>query len=916
MRKFLPIFFLSCFCFVTFTKAQTVTSSPSPIKANESATITFTASSASNPLYNFDGDVYMYTGVTTNKGNWQYVIQSSWLDNNPKCKMTKTGTNTWSLTMPSGPRAFYGVRDDEQVKQIALVIRDGEGNKGTPNDVFLNVTDVGLYLTISPASDQIITKGSTLNLTATATETCSQIRLLLNNNEIRKATNTKYVYYSGYPFNESGVFTLTGEATSAVYGTKSSSVKVTVLDAPVSEPRPTGTIDGINVINDNTVTFVMYAPGKNNVVLIGDFNDWTVSSSYMLKKDENYWWITINGLDPNKEYAFQYLVDGTIRIGDPYCEKILDPWNDQYIPSSTYPNLREYPSDKTNEIVSVFQTKTTPYNWQVQNFQKPRQDKLVIYELLIRDFTSESDLNGVMTKLDYLQGLGINAIELMPVQEFDGNDSWGYNPMYYFALDKAYGTKEMYKAFIDECHKRGMAVILDVVYNHATGNHPFAKLYWDSANNRPASNSPWFNVTAPHPFSVFEDFNHESALVRTFVKRNLDFLLKEYKFDGFRFDLTKGFTQKSSNESTASNYDATRIAILKDYYNRIKATDPTAYMIIEHLCEDREEKELADYGMMPWGNKNYNYCQAAMGWQSASGFGGVNGWTRNWTYNNLVGYMESHDEERLMFKAKTDGTSQIKASLDVQMQRAVLDAAFFLPIPGAKMIWQFGEVGYDYSINSAAGSSELSEGNRTYRKEIRWDYFDDPLRRNVYDTYAKLINLRKEYDATFDTPTLWSDMQIGDYDWEQGRRICLNSDDLKMVIVGNFRSDVTVTTNPNFPVGGTWYDLVTGETMDVINTSQTLNLSPNMFKVLTNKRVTSVGKIQADDLNMYVSGDLLTIDTNKDITGIKIYDLSGILRKEILNQKSISVSGLDGGCYMVSVQTDIENIVKKFVKSK
>jgi len=85
----------------------------------------------------------------------------------------------------------------------------------------------------------------------------------------------------------------------------------------------------------------------------------------------------------------------------------------------------------------------------------------MIYELLLRDFTATGDLNGAMEKIGYLKSLGFNAVELMPVQEFDGNDSWGYNPCFYFALDKAYGTDHMYKAFIDKCHEAGMAGLFD-----------------------------------------------------------------------------------------------------------------------------------------------------------------------------------------------------------------------------------------------------------------------------------------------------------------------------------------------------------------------------------------------------------------------------------------------------------------------
>ena len=96
----------------------------------------------------------------------------------------------------------------------------------------------------------------------------------------------------------------------------------------------------------------------------------------------------------------------------------------------------------------------------------------------------------------------------MPIQEFDGNNSCGYNPNHYFAVDKAYGSANSLRKLIDECHKRGIAVILDVVFNHATGISPFAALYWDNLHNCPASNNPWMNTVAPHPYSVFSDFNH------------------------------------------------------------------------------------------------------------------------------------------------------------------------------------------------------------------------------------------------------------------------------------------------------------------------------------------------------------------------------------------------------------------------
>ena len=278
---------------------------------------------------------------------------------------------------------------------------------------------------------------------------------------------------------------------------------------------PSDVKEGINVIDASTVTFVLYdkdkdGKSKDYAYIIGDFNDWTLAndeSSQMNRDDAaGCWWITVSGLNSNQEYAFQYYV-GTkggesIRIGDPYCEKILDPSNDKYIPTSTYADNLTYPS-KAKGIVSVFKTQKDTYTW--SNFSLKEPEKLVIYELLFRDFTATGDIHGAKAKLAYLKEMGVNAIELMPTQEFDGNDSWGYNPCYFFAMDKAYGTKEDYKDFINACHQEGIAVILDVVYNHATGNFPHAKLYWDEANNKTAENNPFFNVDAPHPYSVFHD---------------------------------------------------------------------------------------------------------------------------------------------------------------------------------------------------------------------------------------------------------------------------------------------------------------------------------------------------------------------------------------------------------------------------
>lgn len=590
---------------------------------------------------------------------------------------------------------------------------------------------------------------------------------------------------------------------------------------------PGGVEEGVNVVDNSTVTLVLYDKDKSGshkdfAYVVGSFNNWTLSNddkSQMYRDDvAGCWWITLKGLDASKEYAFQYYVGmkqgEVIRLADAYTEKILDPDNDKDIPASTYNESMTYPEGGRG-IVSTFKIQKDNYNWKVNNFKMAAPDQLVIYELHLRDFTTSGDLKGTMDKLSYLKEMGVNAIELMPIQEFDGNDSWGYNPCFFFAMDKAYGTKTMYKQFVDACHEGGMAVIIDVVYNHATGNHPFAKLYWDSGNNKTASNNPYFNVDAPHPYSVFHDFNHESELVRKFVKRNLQFLLKEYNIDGFRFDLTKGFTQKSSTESTASNYDASRIAVLKEYNAAIKQAKSNAYVILEHFCASNEEVELAADGMHLWRNLNNAYCQTAMGWSKDGAFTGLYEKTPAW-----VGFMESHDEERMAYKQIQWGDGILKTDLAVRTKQLALNTTFFLTVPGPKMIWQFGELGYDVSIE---------ENGRTGRKPIRWEYLDNVNRKGLHDVYVNLMKLRNANSELFDTNAALT-WKVGVSDWNNGRSLMLESiTGKKLVVVGNFTQTATDVTFP--ATTGSWNNYLTGKSETV---GAKVNVPAHGYIVYTN----------------------------------------------------------------------------------
>lgn len=583
------------------------------------------------------------------------------------------------------------------------------------------------------------------------------------------------------------------------------------------ESMPEGLRHGINYIDGSTVTLVLYDrdnQGKPHDFcnLLWDENWWGDRSGYpkaMVYDDEkSCWWITLTGLDPDTQYKFQYQLgygsDVSVTTFDPYTEIVYDTGNDKWISSDTYPYLsEEFGSDhygRAGGFISAFKINRDEYEWQIEDYDIEDKNDLVIYELLVRDFTDnaygEGSIKAAMSKLDYLKNLGVNAIELMPVQEFDGNDSWGYGTHAYFAMDKAYGTRNDYKAFIDACHQKGMAVILDVVYNHATGAHPYAAMYWDEYTNKTASNNPFFNVDAPHQWSVYHDWNHSNGMVREHVKRNLTYLMDEYKIDGFRFDLTKGFTQNSGTEGC---YDQSRVDYLKEYNAHILSVDANAVMICEHFVDD-ENYELGKDGIKVWRNMNHPYTKAMKRDMSYADFTGVtntfgsSGMMNDWQhFGGLVGFMESHDEQRTNYEGQWDYNGNT-IDFATRIARAKANAAFFLLTPGPKMIWQFGEIGYDISIE---------DNGRTGKKPCRTDeYMAVSERKSLYDTYAYLLKFRKEYPRFFDSDVNFR-WYVGGSE-QTGRYMFAKAGDGKQfALFANFGNG-TRNIEVRLPEGGSW----------------------------------------------------------------------------------------------------------------
>jgi glycosidase len=673
-----------------------------------------------------------------------------------------------------------------------------------------------------------------------------------------QSSTIKLYHNSALIATQSGVQSLSGGATvtaignqqivaEANNGTTTKYDTLNVFVSPVSSPvlaLPAGVKDGINYEpGDTSVTLVLRAPGKNLVYVIGDFNSWLQNTNQLMNKtpDGKFFWVRVKGLTPGVEYGYQYLVDGSIKIADPYAEKILDPSNDGFISATTYPNLKAYPAGQSG-IVGLLQTQAPGYNWAVTNFNHPDKRGLVIYELHLRDFIASHDWKTLKDTLSYLKRLGINAVEVMPFNEFQGNSSWGYDPFQYFAPDKYYGPKNTLKEFIDSCHKNGMAVLMDIVLNHTFGPSPLAQLYWDAGNNRPAVNNPWYNAVQPHAFGFGDDFNHESADTKYFFNRVLQHWITEYKLDGYRLDFTKGLTQRpSTTDAGFAAYDASRIAIITSYYNAIKAADPNAYTILEHFCDNTEEKQLSDSGLLLWANVWTQYQEASMGFLSGSNFeNGIHS-ARGWTSPYLVDFMESHDEERITFKNIKYGNSSggyTVRDTATALKRMELNAAFTFTIPGPKMIWEFGELGYDYSRCYLSTNGEGGDCNKKLDpKPIRWDYKSDARRKHVYDTYSQLIKLRFHpwYVGAFQSATIDRSL-AGGFKWI---KFTTANDTSDLMVVGNF-DVVAQSAAVTFPTSGTWYDYLNNTTLTSTGAAQNITLQPGEFHVYVNRNVNNL----------------------------------------------------------------------------
>ena len=587
-------------------------------------------------------------------------------------------------------------------------------------------------------------------------------------------------------------------------------ITIWIMPQVIEEPAPMSIQYGAWNNGDGTVTYGLFAPGKKFISLVGDFNGWSKSANILKKSPDGWWWLTRNHA-PGK-YSYQYLVDNELQIGDPFAIDIE--WK-------KLEGGEDWESYETAK--AIIQVGGADFAWSDSNFTIPASKDMIIYEMHVGDFTGTNSGGGTfltaIKKLDYLDSLGINAIELMPVNEFPGEISWGYNPVFYIAPESAYGTPEEFKQLVNEAHKRGIAVILDVVLNHSEGRCPLYLLYENINEN------PWYHDYHP-PFS-WADWGPEFDHDRPATQQVTDFILKtwieEFHIDGFRIDVAWGLADPYQNSQSGS---LKRKAVLGRICEQVAQHNPNLFIVAEYFPPDvgMEAYIVEDtrldamwHDTFHWGMKDMLKPNISVDQlNEAVYFAGKwhNGYFTD--AGQVVNYTTSHDEQRTIYEFVTYQSGDYATG--VRLEKAT--GAVLLTAAGTPMLYHGQEFGQDTpkTLN---------------RNPLKWNFLNDPAHRGIYNYYRRLIWLRqnlkvlrsnnyqtlhKHYNQTF---------------------VYQRADANEQVIVAvNFHRNKNDVMNIQFPHTGPWYEFITDDSVEVnaANVLENYEIPYASARIFVNKR--------------------------------------------------------------------------------
>jgi 1,4-alpha-glucan branching enzyme len=524
------------------------------------------------------------------------------------------------------------------------------------------------------------------------------------------------------------------------------------------------------------VSFGVWAPNADSVSVVGSFNNWDEKANPCTRDDQGNWFAEVSTAKAGDEY--RYIIS---RQGQSF--------------SRIDPRARLVTNSVGNSVIV-----NSDFDWGKDAFQLANWNKLVIYELHLGTFAGKPNSVGTfedaIDRLPYLMSLGINAIELMPLAEFAGDYSWGYNPAHPFAVETAYGGPDGLKEFVKKAHENGIGIIADVVYNHF-GPSDLSLWQFDgwSENGKGGiyffndwrSSTPWGD-TRP---------DYGRGEVRQYIFDNAMMWLEEYRVDGLRYDMTLYMRSLDGDESNALPEGFS----LAQWINREASL---RYPNKITIAEDLRNNE--------WLTENHSNGGAHFGAQWAADFvhpvrkvlTEIDDRNRSMhairnaitvKYNNdafrRVIYTESHDE---VANGKQRVVSEIDPSESPNryaIKRSTLGTALMLTSPGIPMLFQ--------------GQEFLRDKWFTDTRAIDWSRADRYL--GVVAMHRDLINLRLNKNGS--TEGLAGQnidvFHVNDYDKVIAfRRWSIGGPGDETVVILCFSEGMKAGYRMGFPIAGEW----------------------------------------------------------------------------------------------------------------
>lgn len=548
------------------------------------------------------------------------------------------------------------------------------------------------------------------------------------------------------------------------------------------------------------IEFKLFAPRNNQASLIGSFDDW--QETPMEKSEDGYFSTQLNLEDGIYQYKFRVQTKSPNFSPDEWVE-VIDP----------------YATDvNEQEKVGILQIKdgkriVDTYVWQHDDIPLPENQELVIYEMHIADFTGgevDSDKRGkyldAIEKLDYLRDLGINAVELMPVNEYPGDYSWGYKVRHFFATESSYGSTADLKQFIDECHSRGIRVFMDGIYNHTDEECPLMLIdrnywYYEYMHYPEDPDNYWgpeFNYdNYDEKLDVKPAWKYVGDVVR--------FWVQEYHIDGIRFDAVRQLANFEFLHWLAQQ--AKKNTAPKPFYNiaehipdTSKVTTPEGpldacwhesfhYFIVPHVCGEKFELDHLKQVLDP----------------SQQGYK---------TGRNVINYLATHDREHLFRELGNRGIFD-----EAAFTRAKLAAALLMTAKGIPMLWMGEEF----------GEHKRKSKSVTQPKKIAWTLFENDENRDLWQYYQQLITLRK-HNLALQSDNI--DFFCEDADAKLLAYVRWHEQGSQVVVVVNFHEQkLTNYCIPNFPNAEHWQDYFTQTAVEVGQDGLVTDLEPYTAKI-------------------------------------------------------------------------------------